>query len=392
MGILCDGIEVRALYNAKRVQMLEFDHVHAFQYTNKEVYLLAGTTLHRLSAIPPCDLVDLYVLHGQYQDALDFLDSLHPLVGETLQQTRRSIQKSLGLAWIEAGERYKGVEALIQLSLDPAEILSFLPSIPEDLEDPSLEPDLALCQLFLSYITELRARLHSNELIDTALFKIYMLIRPSLVGSLLRLPNRVNHTDAVSLLTKYRKWPELLDFYHQRSLDPVAITLILDQQMGSRVLAEYLGRLDENQLPLLFQYASLILNEDQETFLAIFMRDALYGSCREILQYLSQYPPDLPVRYCTWLIEEKKSLDPVVHQRLLGLYFERMLRVGGTDDSFMKFLCISPVIDVKPFLERLPEDSLYYIPRAYLLGRLKRHNDAIRLLEENGEPEGAIER
>lgn len=64
------------------------------------------------------------------------------------------------------------------------------------------------------------------QLVDTALFKAYLAVRPSLVGSLCRLDNFCEVVEVEEQLKERKKYSDLVDLYRTRKAHEKALKLL----------------------------------------------------------------------------------------------------------------------------------------------------------------------
>lgn len=228
-----------------------------------------------------------------------------------------------------------------------------------------------------------------SAIVDTTLFLCYFHTKPMLLGPLLRLPN--NHCDSSivnkcllqnlhlhtynisSASTVGSKQPsghikELLDFYYGRSLHKEALEMLkklahdkdsiehddeFDEFLRRPDLTiQYLQKLDNIKLDLVFEYATWVLNEQNsienriDMCSLIFMNDSYecesYDSFR-VLEYFTTIDDGstLLIRYLEWLLFESDVIDKYkrdtksvlkLHTRLCLEYLGK-LRYAGNETS-----------------------------------------------------------
>jgi hypothetical protein len=65
-----------------------------------------------------------------------------------------------------------------------------------------------------------------KQIVDTCLLKCFLLTNEHLVGSLVRLPNCCSVEETEQLLLEFRKYNELIDFYHGKDLHKKALSIL----------------------------------------------------------------------------------------------------------------------------------------------------------------------
>lgn len=206
-----------------------------------------------------------------------------------------------------------------------------------------------------------------SQIIDTSLFLCYFHTRPMLLGPLLRLPNNkcnakvVNqnllsnlhdHDGTVSIFIK-----ELLDFYYGRGLHKDALEMLFklshdedihndfeEYLQGPDLTIQYLQKLSNDDLELIFQFSFWILTEFKDDQLKygqfIYMNDSFecegYDQYRVVdffVEVIKSEP--LAIRYLEWLLFESDiTLDrkdsTKFHTKLCLFYLKQ---IGNGPDS-----------------------------------------------------------
>lgn len=169
---------------------------------------------------------------------------------------------------------------------------------------------------------------NTAKVIDTTLFLCYFYTKPMLLGPLLRIPNRCD-ADVVHahLETDLSYTKELLDFYFGRRLHENALGMLASRK-DAELLIQYLQRLGNDQLALVLEYASWLVEQDPKNSQAIFMNDSAQCdsyNAFEVLDFLKD--EKLAVQYLEWIVSdsdkpERKSLK--IHTRLCLLYLKHL--------------------------------------------------------------------
>ena len=279
----------------------------------------------------------------------------------------------------------------------------------------------------------------SLVIIDTTLLKAYLLVSDSLVGPLLRVPNRVDLDEAESLLLEKNKSSELVDLYYAKGLHRKAL-LFLKRQFDSDpsksdlnvfYIVGYLRKLTVEQFELILEFSEPLLRSHPHAAIQIFLDDdtdlddssaaALMHSSEfslpelkqgeskfpraRVLTHLEKVSSDLALRYLECLVYRRGDRTPEFHNKLIMYYLERILtseqlkrrnesgsgfvssateKTSGqlTMDQYRRklasFLEQSRWYRPERMLSRFPVDGLFE-ERAILLSKLGQHEQALSI-------------
>lgn len=262
--------------------------------------------------------------------------------------------------------------------------------------------------------------------VDTSLFLCYFHTKPMMLGPLLRLPN--NKCDALvvnrCLLQDLHahstpRQPsgylrELLDFYFGRRLHREALTMLrrlaedapldhtdeFDQYLrGPDLTVQYLQKLDNLQLALVFEYARWVLEANPEAKQSlcgsIFMNDSYecesYDSFK-VLEFLGE-DDALVAAFLEWLIASgviaKYRLDPLavakLHTRLCLTYVDQLKRTERFDSAAYRGLerMLDTTQQYEPWtvLRSIPTSDTRFLRLAVLVyKRLGEHDKSVDVL------------
>lgn len=177
------------------------------------------------------------------------------------------------------------------------------------------------------------------SIVDTTLFRAYMLARPGLAGSLFRLDNFCNPQVVREKLYETGRYADLIDFLHGKKLHKEALELLekfgkdVDNDSISTALrgpqrtVAYLKQLPPQQIDLILEYAEWTLRKDQDIGMQVFLADTENAETLprlRVLEYLQRISSKLGVRYLEHVILELNDGTPDFHQRLIDLYLERL--------------------------------------------------------------------
>jgi hypothetical protein len=240
--------------------------------------------------------------------------SLNWLVADVDSSLERALKNMHALDLFIVKKKFKQSLDLFQtMNTDPTHLIAFLPgllpaSFRERLNFDHLYPDLnakeqeeAIDALidYLNYKrkefikqTKLAAPLepllenrsvistreHLLEIIDTTLLKCYLKSKENLVHIFIRLhPNFFHIKESETLLLQHNKLSELCTLYERKELHKKALELLASESsksssslFGLKPMVDYLKRLTNKNLPLMFTYGKYVLEKDLEAGMGVF--------------------------------------------------------------------------------------------------------------------------
>ncbi|ORY18749.1 vacuolar sorting protein 39 domain 1-domain-containing protein [Clohesyomyces aquaticus] len=243
------------------------------------------------------------------------------------------------------------------------------------------------------------------QLVDTTLFRAYMLVSPSLAGPLFRLDNFCDPDVVNEKLYETGRYADLIDFLHGKKLHRHALELLekfgkneADEQVspalqGPQRIVGYLQQLPPEMIDLILEYAEWPLRADPALGMDIFLADTKNAEelpRHQVLEFLQQIDLKLAVRYLEHIVEELDDTTPEFHQRLIDLFLERLK--AGRDQfendeendkwqaRLQSFLKSSSHYNKVRVLKQLPpDDPDYYESRAIVLSKLGSHKQALQI-------------
>lgn len=184
--------------------------------------------------------------------------------------------------------------------------------------------------------------LHVAQLVDTTLFRAYMLTKSTLAGSLFRLPNFCEPDVVQEKLYETGRYADLIDFLHGKKLHRQALELLskfgkneADEEVapalqGPQRTVGYLQQLPPEMIDLILEFAEWPLRTDPGLGMDVFLADTQNAEelpRHQVLEFLEKLDLNLAVKYLEHVIEELNDLTPDFHQKLVDLFLER-LRTG----------------------------------------------------------------
>jgi hypothetical protein len=222
------------------------------------------------------------------------------------------------------------------------------------------------------------------QLVDTTLFRAYMIASPSLAGPLFRLPNFCEPDVVQEKLYETGRYADLIDFLHGKRLHRQALELL--EKFGRNEAAEevttalqgpqrtvgYLQQLPPEMIDLILEFAEWPLRTDPKLGMDIFLADTENAETlprMKVLDFLQEIDLKLAVRYLEHIVEELNETDPDFHQRLVDLLLER-LRSGDFESDEEKaewrkrlqvFLKTSRNYNNYRVFQQLPSTGMYMV-------------------------------
>jgi hypothetical protein len=188
------------------------------------------------------------------------------------------------------------------------------------------------------------------QLVDTALFRAYMIASPSLAGSLFRLPNFCEADVVQEKLYETGRYADLIDFLHGKRLHRQALELLekfgkneADEEVapalqGPQRTVGYLQQLPPEMIDLILEFAEWPLRTDPKLGMDVFLADTENAETlprEKVLKFLQNIGLKLAVRYLEHIIEELNDTEPDFHQLLVDLLLER-LKSGDFENDVEK--------------------------------------------------------
>ncbi|KAF2272930.1 uncharacterized protein EI97DRAFT_452711 [Westerdykella ornata] len=250
-----------------------------------------------------------------------------------------------------------------------------------------------------------RKLLDVAQLVDTTLFRAYMLASPSLAGPLFRLPNFCEPDVVNEKLYETGRYADLIDFLHGKKLHRHALELLAkfgkneaDEEVtpalqGPQRTVGYLQQLPPEMIDLILEFAEWPLRTDPALGMEVFLADTENAETlprHRVLDFLQKIDLKLAVQYLEHIIEELNDLTPDFHQRLIDLFLERLKSGHDAFDSdeeraqwqdrLQRFLKSSAQYNKVRVFKQLPADEPdYYEARAIVLSKMGNHKQALQI-------------
>ncbi|CZT10683.1 related to PHO87 protein [Rhynchosporium agropyri] len=241
------------------------------------------------------------------------------------------------------------------------------------------------------------------KLIDTTLFRAYMLARPQLAGSLFRLPNFCDPDVVNEKLLENGRFNDLVDFFHGKKLHRPALELLkrFGQGDGSEEGPEalkgpqrtvgYLQNLPPGMIDLILEYADWPLRQDPILGMEIFLADTENAETLprdKVVNFLQGIDIDLAVKYLEHVINELSDLTPEFHNKLVGAYIQELKGRKDKESEdwiglmgrLIDFLRGSKQYSLSKAFGLIPrDDPKFYEAQAVVLSNMGQHKQALEI-------------
>lgn len=211
------------------------------------------------------------------------------------------------------------------------------------------------------------------KLVDTTLFRSYMVARPTLAASLFRIPNFCDPDVVNEKLLESGRYNDLIDFFHGKKLHRQALELLKkfgmdkDQTPGAEALqgpqrtVGYLQNLPPDMIDLILEFAEWTLGVDPELSMEVFVADTEKAEMLprdRVVDFLQRIDVRLEVQYLEHIINELNDLTPAFHNRLVVAYLKELTERQDRDSNEWKNL-------MSRLLSFLDTSSQYSLVKAF---------------------------
>ncbi|KAK2745680.1 Vacuolar morphogenesis protein 6 [Myotisia sp. PD_48] len=246
------------------------------------------------------------------------------------------------------------------------------------------------------------------KLVDTTLFRAYMFANPKMAGPLFRLENFCDPDVVMEKLEQTGRYSDLIDFLFGKKLHRAALERLrkfgqkgtidenAPQLQGPERTIAYLQNLPPEMIDLILEFAEWPLRANPKLGMEIFLADTENAETlphERVLKFLEPIDAKLAAQYAEHVIEDLNDMTPDIHQKLLILYLEQLLKIreSGEGDSGRKerevytrklldMLETSAQYSPARMLDRLPRDDPdLYEARAITLSKMGQHRQALEI-------------
>ncbi|EXF74089.1 vacuolar sorting protein 39 domain 1 [Colletotrichum fioriniae PJ7] len=241
----------------------------------------------------------------------------------------------------------------------------------------------------------------TSRIVDTALFRTYMMTRPALAGPLFRLPNFCDPDVVNEALLSHSRYNELVDFFSGKKLHSQALELLKrfgtadtpDEAApglhGPQRTVIYLQTLPPSEIDLILQYSEWTLKADPKLAMEVFIADSENAETLprgRIARFLGGIDPGLEVQYLEHIISELDESTPDFHNRLVELFIKHLKEKKRDDewdaemDRFVQFLKTSSQYSLSKAFSLIPrDDPAFYEAQAIVLSNMGSHKQALEI-------------
>nr|OQO21531.1 hypothetical protein B0A51_14264 [Rachicladosporium sp. CCFEE 5018] len=240
------------------------------------------------------------------------------------------------------------------------------------------------------------------QLVDTTLFRAYMLALPSLAGPLFRLDNFCEPEVVQASLYESHRYGDLIDFLHGKKLHRQALELLTKFGRGEEAIdppegmrgpertVAYLKQLPPEMIELVLEFVRWPIEDSPDTGLSVFLADSDNAEKldrEKVLHFLASISTSLQLRYLEHIVTELADPNPAYHQTLAELYLE-YIKSGDTSEpdqlaaktKLEAFLTTSTKYNKARIFRLLPTDNpLLHESRAIVLSAMGNHKQALSI-------------
>ncbi|PIL35798.1 hypothetical protein GSI_02528 [Ganoderma sinense ZZ0214-1] len=231
------------------------------------------------------------------------------------------------------------------------------------------------------------------QIVDTALFKSYLLVRPGLLGPLCRV-GWCEVSEVEGLLREREKYQEMISLYNGRKMHGKALDLLrqlsekeADPRDKLMPTVNYLQRLGSEHMDQIFEHSRWVFERNRDIALEIFTSEEVELPKEPVTDFLEHLDPTICARFIEFLIAERGETSREFHDRLAELYLRMAVaakRRGddvarkATYEKLLEFIDTTDYYSTDRLFGLLPSDDLFEA-KAILLGRLSRHDSALEV-------------
>ncbi|KAM5530078.1 hypothetical protein V8D89_016261 [Ganoderma adspersum] len=231
------------------------------------------------------------------------------------------------------------------------------------------------------------------QIVDTALFKSYLLVRPGLLGPLCRV-GWCEVSEVEELLRDREKYQEMISLYNGRKMHGKALDLLrqlsekeADPRDKLMPTVNYLQRLGPEHMDQIFEHSRWVFEHDRDVAFEIFTSEEVELPKEPVTDFLERLDPAICSRFIEFLIAERGETSREFHDRLAELYLRMAVaakRRGddvarkATYEKLLQFIDTTDHYSTDRLFGLLPSDDLFEA-KAILLGRLGRHDSALEV-------------
>ncbi|KAJ1307397.1 hypothetical protein OPQ81_001502 [Rhizoctonia solani] len=256
----------------------------------------------------------------------------------------------------------------------------------------SVDELMALPSAPLSTLTP-EQLVRAAQLVDTALFRLYLFTKPSMIGALCRVDNWCEVVEVEEALRGRKKFTELIDLYRGKKMHAKALDLLFDlsKEEGDPLdkyqpSIRYLQKLGPDYLELIFKSARWLFEEKPDMAFDIFTAEEVELPSKQVADYLESIDPMICIRFIEYLFAERQEESVTFGNRLGELYLRQTVKLkkqGSSEHTrlyskLIAFVNTSKYYDPDRLYALLPQTDLHEA-RAIVLGKLGNHYGALEI-------------
>lgn len=334
---------------------------------------------------PATDAASVVSIKRETSDATDEKESVDSATAGDKPLEGKDLMKAV----LELNGYLAGTRARLQRVIDPSTgLLKPRDSAPgEDATDRFLRTSQNENE------TQLQEKLQKTfRLVDTTLFRAYMLSQPSLASSLFRIPNFCDPDVVKEKLVEQDRYNELIDFFYGKKLHKEALGLLVkfgaaakpDERAspllhGPNRTIQYLQNLPSSQIDLILENVGWTLRANPTFAMEIFTGDTENAETlprERVAAFLETIDPVLERQYLEHVVTELDDSTPDLHNKLVELYVAALEKMDhGVEEfeplmeRFIKFLqAPNPVYSLGKAFSIIPRSGKQSVSRGATTG------------------------
>ena len=244
--------------------------------------------------------------------------------------------------------------------------------------------------------------LATAKLVDTTLFRSYMLASPTLAGPLFRLSNFCDPEIVQSSLYENHRYSDLIDFLHGKALHHQALEMLTkfgkgeadgqipEDMRGPERTVAYLKQLPAEFIDIILEYVRWPIEEKPEVAMEVFLGDTDNAENlprRRVMEFLSGLQRSLEKQYLEHIINELDETDGSLHQQLIDMYISDLKQPSVDDETqselktkLESLLNRSKVYNKGQTFRQLPSDNpIFYEALAIVVSAMGNHKQALSI-------------
>ncbi|WPH04171.1 Hypothetical protein R9X50_00705900 [Acrodontium crateriforme] len=244
--------------------------------------------------------------------------------------------------------------------------------------------------------------LKTAELVHTTLFRAYMLVKPSLAGSLFRIDNFCDPQVVQASLYETERYIDLIDFLHGKKMHRQALEMLqkfgkdnadgevpAGMQGPDRTVA-YLKQLPPDLIDIVLEFVRWPIETKPAVGMEVFLADSDNAERlprKRVASFLGAVDETLEAQYLDHIVNELGDQEPEFHQKLVDIYIQRLksdrlpsVEKELTQQKLEDFLRRSKVYSKAKTFGQLPtENEIFFESRAIVLSAMGNHKQALAI-------------